>query len=52
MGKRLEAAEVCRQEIKEALETIYNALNSGQQKQLMKNEQVKDIFDRYGAELE
>lgn len=49
---RLEAAEVRRQEIKEALETIYNALNSGQQKQLMKDEKVKAIFDRYGAEYE
>ena len=49
---RLEAAEACRQEIKEALETIYNALNSGQQKQLMKYEKVKAIFDRYGAEYE
>lgn len=49
MGKRLEAAEICRQEMKEALETIYNALNPGQRKQLMKDEKVKAIFDRYGA---
>ena len=46
---RIEAAEICRQEIKEALETIYNALNSGQQKQLMKNKSVKAIYDRYGV---
>lgn len=49
---RSEAAEICMQEIKEALETIYNALNSGQQKQLMKDEKVKAIYDRYGVKYD
>lgn len=49
---RIEAAEICRQEIKEVLETIYNALNSGQQKQLMKDEKVKTIYDRYGVKYD
>lgn len=37
-------------EMKEALETIYNALNQGQQKKLLKNEAVKALFDRYKIE--
>lgn len=35
-------------ETKNAIETIYNALNRGQRKQIVKNEQVKILFDRYG----
>ena len=35
------------QEIKTALETIYNELNNGQQKKLLKSEKVKALFDRY-----
>ena len=38
------------QEIKEALETIYNELNQGQQKKLLKSEKVKALFDRYKIE--
>ena len=34
-------------EIKEALETIFNALNNGQQKKLLKSDKVKALFDRY-----
>lgn len=34
-------------EIKEALETIYNELNQGQQKKLLKSDKVKALFDRY-----
>ena len=37
---------------KTALETVYNALNNGQQKKLLKNEMVKALFDRYGVEYE
>ena len=37
-------------EIKEALETMYNALNHGQQKKIASNEKVKALFDRYGIE--
>lgn len=38
------------EETKNALQTIYNALNQGQQKQIVKNEEVKALFDRYGVE--
>lgn len=39
-------------ETKEALQTVYNALNQGQKKQIVKNESVKALFDRYGVEYE
>lgn len=35
---------------KNALQTMYNALNRGQQKQIIKNQEVKELFDRYGVE--
>lgn len=37
-------------ETRAALQTIYDALNHGQQKQLVKDEAVKELFDRYGVE--
>lgn len=37
-------------ETKNALQTMYDALNRGQQKQIVKNEDVKALFDRYGVE--
>lgn len=33
-----------------ALQTVYDALNQGQQKKIVKNESVKKLFDRYGVE--
>ena len=39
-------------ETKEALQTMYDALNQGQQKKIVKNEKVKTLFDRYGVEYE
>ena len=35
---------------KEALQTMYDALNQGQQKKVVKDEKVKELFDRYGVE--
>ena len=37
-------------ETKEALQIMYDALNHGQQKQIVKDENVKALFDRYGVE--
>ena len=42
-------AEV-KNDTKTALQTMYDALNQGQQKQIVKNEEVKALFDRYGVE--
>lgn len=39
-------------EIKTALLTMYEALNHGQQKQIVKNESVRKLFDRYGIEYD
>lgn len=35
---------------KVALQIMYDALNSGQKKKIVKDEQVKALFDRYGVE--
>ena len=39
-------------ETRTALQTVYDALNHGQQKQIVKDEGVKALFDRYGVEYE
>lgn len=39
-------------ETKEALQTVYDALNNGQKKQIVKNDKVKALFERYGVVLE
>lgn len=36
-------------ETRDALQTMYDALNQGQQKKIVKNEGVKVLFDRYGV---
>ena len=35
---------------KEALQTVYDSLNNGQKKQIIKVEKVKELFDRYHVE--
>ena len=37
-------------ETREALQTMYNALNHGQQKQIVKDDKVKALFDLYGVD--
>lgn len=37
---------------KTALQTVYDCLNHGQKKQIVKHEEVKALFDRYGVEYE
>lgn len=38
-------------ETRNALQTMYDALNHGQQKQIVKDEKVKALFERYGVEV-
>jgi hypothetical protein len=46
----LEAAvTAAKTETREALQTMYDALNHGQQKQIVKDDKVKALFDRYGV---
>ena len=42
-----EAVNACKAETKEALQTVYDELNNGQQKKLLKNENIKALFERY-----
>lgn len=45
-----EKTQAVKDETKEALQTMYDALNSGQKKQIVKDEKVKALFDRYGVD--
>ncbi len=42
-----EAVNTCKAETKNALQTVYDELNNGQQKKLLKNEAIKALFERY-----
>ena len=44
------AIQATKKETKTALEIMYNALNQGQQKKLVKDKTVKDLFDICGVE--
>lgn len=46
------AVDACIAETRAALQTVYDALNHGQQKQIVKDEAVKALFDRYGVEYD
>lgn len=34
-----------------ALQTVYDSLNQGQQKKLLKDESIAALFERYGVEV-
>ena len=38
-------------ETKEALQTVYDELNQGQQKKILKNENVAKLFERYKVNI-
>ena len=38
--------------IKSVMLTMYNALNSGQKKKILKNEAVAELFQKYGVNTE
>lgn len=44
------AVEEAKGETRNALQTVYNALNQGQQNKILKDEKVKALFDLYGVE--
>ena len=50
MNEWTDAANIVYEETKVALQTVYDALNHGQQQKLLKDEGVKELFDRYGVE--
>ena len=38
--------------VKAALQAVYNDLNKGQRKKLMRNPAIRAMFERYGVEIE
>lgn len=44
------AVEQAKSDTRTALQTVYDALNQGQQKKIVKDEAVKRLFDLYGVE--
>lgn len=44
------AVKVAKEETKTALQTVYDALNQGQQKKIVKDDKVKALFDLYGVQ--
>lgn len=44
------AVNVAKEETKTALQTVYDSMNKGQQKKIVKDEKVKALFDLYGVE--
>lgn len=47
-----ERARECVAETKDALQAVYNDLNQGQQKKLLRNPAIRAMFERYGVETE
>lgn len=47
LAKAVEAANT---ETKNALQTVYDSLNQGQQKKIVEDEAVKALFDLYGVD--
>lgn len=39
-------------EVKTALQAVYNDLNQGQRKKLLRNPAIRAMFARYGVEIE
>ena len=39
-------------EVKAALQAVYNDLNHGQCKKLLRNPTIRALFERYGVEIE
>lgn len=42
-------ADAVMSETQEALQTLFDELNKGQQKKVLKNEEIKALFDRYSV---
>lgn len=38
-------------EVKAALQAVYNDLNQGQRKKLLRNPAIRSMFERYGVEI-
>lgn len=47
-----EALEAAKAETRAALQTVYDALNHGQQQKILKDDAVAALFERFGVETE
>ena len=43
---------LAKEQTRDALQLVYDTLNHGQQQKLLRNEEVKRLFDLYGIETE
>lgn len=50
-NKLFERVKSTKSETREALQMVYNELNNGQKKKILKAEKVKALFERYGVEV-
>lgn len=48
----IEKTNLVIKETQQALQIMYDALNQGQQKKIVKNKEVKELFDRYNIKYE
>lgn len=46
------AVKQAKEETRNALQTVYDALNQGQQKKIVKDNSVRALFDLYGVVYE
>ena len=46
------AVSATKVEVRDALQTVYDSLNQGQQNKILKNEKVKALFDLYEVKYE
>lgn len=49
MNKLREQVIAYNTEVKTALQAVYNDLNQGQQKKLLRNPAIRAMFERYGG---
>ena len=47
--KLTEAVTAHKTETKDALQLLFDNINKGQQKQIVKREEIKKLFDKYGV---
>ena len=47
-----QAVKKAKEQTRQALQTVYNTLNQGQKKKLVKDKGVRALFDLYGVEYE
>lgn len=52
MSELRERVVAYNKEVKAALQAVYNDLNQGQRKKLLRNPAIRAMFERYGVETD